>query len=314
MKAIFLHSLVLSLMIVAAGCKDDETTQMQAPGPAPKDPNTAPRASVDRFSATAGMLFVRNATNGLPAANAPINCDVEPFISQGFGPGGQVVKYYNFDVQPTSPAPIFVLFRQGETTPVSGQINIIDVIPGDPGYNDFWQVVKVTVPLDYVANVVTSKAEIDAAGYMMEPMSTIVNCPVVPEGSTAALKFGGGSQSLSMGWYRGQVVFYFNFDEAPLMATGSNMVPLSPIYVSFNVNPGQPGGGPPSGFMTETGTMQTHNVVATLPASPTYSPLWIVNIYDNTEFNSVNNLTTAQNATILVMGAAKVNCPIVEVQ
>lgn len=53
--------------------------------------------------------------------------------------------YYNFDVQPTAPAPIFVLFRQGETTPVANQLDIVDIIPGQAGYNDFWQVMKALV-------------------------------------------------------------------------------------------------------------------------------------------------------------------------
>lgn len=307
-------AVVFSFLFLLAGCKKDEGSPMQPSPAAPKDPNTAQRASIDRFSASAGMLFVRTAGNGLPAANAPINFDQEPFVSQGFGPSGQIAKYYNFDVQSTTPAPIYVLFRQGESTPVAGQINIIDAIPGTPGYNDFWVVTKVTVPSDYVANVVTSKAEIDAAGYAKETTPTIVNCPVVPQGSTAALKYGGGSQTLSMGWYRGLVVFYFNFDEKALMTTNSGMVPLSPIYVSFNINPNQPGGGPPSGFKTETGSMQTHNVVGTLPSSSSYSPLWMVNIYDNADFGSVNNLTTALATNILVPGAANVNCPIVSVQ
>jgi hypothetical protein len=70
-----------------------------------------------------------------------------PFITKGFTPSGQTVEYYNFDVQPTAPAPIWVLFKQGESNPVSGQLNIINVIPGDAGYNDFWQVYKVIVPL-----------------------------------------------------------------------------------------------------------------------------------------------------------------------
>ncbi len=30
--------------------------------------------------------------------------------------------YYNFDVQSTVPAPIYVLFRDGESMPVQGQI------------------------------------------------------------------------------------------------------------------------------------------------------------------------------------------------
>jgi len=50
---------------------------------------------------------------------------------------GQHIKYYNFDVQSTQPAPIWVLFRDGESSPVSGQLNIIDKLPGEAGYNDF---------------------------------------------------------------------------------------------------------------------------------------------------------------------------------
>ena len=119
------------------------------------------------------------------------------------------------------------------------------------------------MPADYVANTATSLADIQAAGYETEVTSTLVNCPVVPDGSTADL--GGGADGLTRGWYKDQVVFYFSFEEHALMTTPGGEVPLSPIYVTFNINPGEPGGGPPSGFLTETGMSQTHNVVATLP-------------------------------------------------
>jgi len=97
------------------------------------------------------------------------------------------------------------------------------------------------------------------------------------------------------------------------MRTGSGMVPASPIYVAFNINPDEDGGGPPSGFMTEEGSAQTHNVVATVPGDEGYSPLWSVNVYDNAEFDDVYNLSSAQAATILGTGVAMVNCPIVSV-
>src|SRR5213075_1587084 len=116
---------------------------------------------------------------------------------------------YNFDVQPTAPAPIYVLFRAGETAPVAGQLNIVDVVPGVPGYNDFWQVQKVTVPAGYVANTVTSRAEITAAAFPVEATAMLVNCPVVPDGSTATLRLGGGSAALMSGWYQGKIVKYF---------------------------------------------------------------------------------------------------------
>jgi len=276
------------------------------------DPATAAVASVDRFSAQAGHLQVRSSSNGLPAANAPVNFDQGPFITQGFGPTGQVVKYYNFDVQPAAPAPIYAFFEAGATSPVAGQMNVIDVLPGDVGYNDVWQVMMVTVPHGYVANTIASLSEIQAAGYTITPTDSLVNCPVVPVGSTASLRLDGGSPSLTQGWYRDQVVNYFNFSEATLTRT-SGGVPTAPIYVTFNINPDQPNGGPPSGFETETGSMQTHNVVASLPGQAGYSPLWAVGIYDDADFSSVANLTTAMAATLVAAGPL-VNCPIVSVQ
>ena len=276
------------------------------------NPDTVMRASIDRFSTEAGHLFVRDSTNGLPGPNVPVNFDMEPFLSMGLGPNGEFISYYNFDVQPTDPAPIYVLFRDGEMDPVAGQLNIVDVIPGDTSYNDFWRVNKVTVPQNYIANTVTSYSEIMSAGYPITETDILVNCPIVPEGSTAMLRYNNNPDTgLSMGWYQGLLVFYFNFSEKALMVTPSGMVPLSPIYVCFNINPGEPGGGPPSGFKTDS-TGRTHNVTATLPEDVDYSPLWMVNIYDNADFDMVHDLASAQMANILVMGAANVNCPVVE--
>ena len=113
------------------------------------------------------------------------------------------------------------------------------------------------------------------------------------------------------GWYRDQVVNYFSFEEAPLTLTGG-AVPVSPIYVTFNVNPDQPSGGPPSGFRTEDGSAQTHNVLGTVPGNPSYSPLWSVNVYDNADFADVGDLASAQAAHILASGVATVNCPVVD--
>jgi hypothetical protein len=278
----------------------------------PLDPATAPRVAVDRFSEDAGTLFVRDGQNALPEADAPIDFDMAPFITTGLGPAGETIQYYNFDVQPTAPIPIWVLVRDGESTPVEGQLNIIDSIPGDAGYNDFWSVVLVTVPSDYVANTVTSYDEIVERGYDTMSTDMLVNCPVVPEDSTATLRLGTEGAGLHMGWYQDQVVHYFQFSEADLVNAGG--VPLSPIYVTFEINPDEPGGGPASGFLTEMNSDQTHNVTATLPEDANYSPLWEVNIYDNADFDSVSDLTTAQAATQLAAGAATVNCPVVSIE
>ena len=281
---------------------------------AARDPDAAPVVSVDRFSDGFAHLFKRSANPAFPAANAPIDCDQGAFITHGLGPGGEKVAYYNFDVLPTTPAPIYVLFAG--STQVQGQLNIVDVLPGDPGYNDFWQIVKVAVPSDYVANSVTSLAEIHAAGFATTATTMLVNCPVVPAGSTATLRYTSESSALQRGWYRDQVVNYFSFDERPLTTTTSGTVPVVPILVAFNIDPSatNPMSGPPSGFVTEPGTMQTHNVISALPTDPAYSPLWAVSAYKNTSFSSVDDWTTASEAPVAAPGLGNVNCPVVAVQ
>lgn len=310
-----IKKMLLPLLVVTVftgSCKDDDDTMTQTV----LNPATAARASIDRFSADAGMLMVRTATNGLPAANAPINFDSgEPFITNGLAPDGKMVSYYNFDVQPTTPAPIYAFFK-ADGTMVNGQLNIVGVIPGDTGYNDFWKVFKVTVPDAYVANTITNEADLLTSGMSIMGTSDIVNCPIVPEGSVATKRVNSDDTGLHMGWYKDQVVFYFNFFEKMLTGGASGMVPVSPIYVSFNINPdaGNPASGPASGFVTEPGTMQTHNVIATLPNDASYSPLWWVNVYDNSDFGMVNNLSSATAANILAMGVANVNCPVVAIE
>ena len=314
MKMKLLITLIALGAVFTACQKDDEMMPM------PVNPGTAEKASIDRFSAEAGHLMVRDGSNGLPAANEAINFDQPPFITQGIGPDGQVVKYYNFDVQPEMSAPIYALFREGESAPVDGQLNIIDVIPGDEGYNDFWHVYKVTVPTDYVANTITSYQEIMDMGYAMESTDILVNCPVVPEGSTALMRFTTGeSTGLINGWYKGKLVFYFTFQERMLTAatpptSGEPNVPLSDILVTFNINPDMESGGPPSGFVMEGSTPQTHNVVQTIPTDANYSPLWDVDVYDNADFNNVYDWMSAMNANVMETGVALVNCPIVSVE
>jgi hypothetical protein len=309
----------IAVLFALAGCSSGSSgTSMHSNGgsaPVAKDPSTATLASIDRFSDGFAHLFKRSDSPAFPAANAPIDFDQGPFITRGLGPNGEKVTYYNFDVLPAAAAPIFVFFTEGSTTELVGQLHVIDAVPGDPGYNDFWQVTQVMVPSSYVPNSVTSLAEIHAAGFPVTPTANLVNCPVVPDGSKARLRYSPKeSADLVSGWYRGQIVKYFSFNERMLMTGGSGGgVPTAPIYVTFNVNPdpNNPMSGPPSGFKTEPSSMQTHNVVGVLPEDSAYSPLWMVVAYDNASFGSVSGLGKAQQAPVLVPNAGLVNCPIV---
>lgn len=310
MRKIVKIQMLIILALVVFACTNDNEDDLV------KDPDKADLASVDRFSDEAAVLMKRSENPNLPAANEAINFDMGDFITQSFGPNGEIVKYYNFDVQRLTPAPIYILYREGETSPVEDQLNIINVIPGDAGYNDFWIIYNVTVPSSYKANSISSLAEIIEKGYPIEKTKTIVNCPVIPFGSTASLRFGTESNQADRGWYKDQIVYYFNFIEKDIVATNDGYNPTSPIYVTFNVNPDSENlnSGPASGVMKETGSLQTHNVIATIPSDEDYSPLWSVYVYDNKDFNDVSNLQTAQAASILMENAMYVNCPVVYVQ
>ncbi len=297
--------LLLGGVLVIAGLG---TTQAAMKG---KDPDRAAVVRVDRFSKDAAHLQLRTAGNGIPGPNAPVDFDTGPFITEGLSADGRPVRYYNFDVQSTSPAPLYVLYRAGEDRPVKGQLEIIDALPGEKGYNDFRQEWKVIVPRDYQPNTITDTAEILKAGYRVEKSDSLRNMPVVPDKSVARIRLNGESAALQRAWYRGKIVKYFSFNEASLSAAGSEAVPVSPIYVTFNVNPDQPNGGPGSGFRAEQGSTQTHNVPATLPGDPAYSPLWLVSVYDNADWSMVRDLDTVLKAKTLAAGIATVNCPIV---
>jgi len=274
------------------------------------DPNLAAVASVDRFSKDAAHLQLRTASNGIPGPNEPVDFDTGPFTTQGLSPQGKPVRYYNFDVQGTTPATVYILYRAGASAPLAGQLPIIDELPGEKGYNDFRQVTKVIVPDSYEANSLVDAAQLKAAGFPMEKTDAIRNMPVVPDGSIARHRLHGGDANLQRAWVHGKVARFFAFNETALLAANGEDVPISPISVFFNINPDQPGGGPASGFRREPGSAQTHNVVATLPGNPSYSPLWVVSVFDTADWPAVHDLDSATSARILAASVATVNCPI----
>jgi hypothetical protein len=277
----------------------------------PVDPDRAPIAAVDRFSDGAGILLRRSADNHLPGPNEPIDFDTPPFNVWGFSPAGEPALYYHLDVKSTTPAPVYILYREGEDKPVQGQLDIIDTLPGEKGYNDFRQVWKVWVPKDYVANTISDAATLLQTGYRTEKTDTLLNMAVVPDKSRARVRFNGGNPELQRAWYRGEVAKFFLFDEAPLSVSGDK-VPVSPIYDGFTINPGQPGG--EKEFCTDPNSTQTHNVVATMPGDKAYSPLWLRVVYDSAACASVHNLETALQAKKVAANVLFINCPMVSVK
>ncbi len=289
------------------------TSHVAKADPTPANPDKAPVVAVDRFNEKAAHLQLRKPGNGIPGPNQPVDFDTGPFITQGFSPtSGKPVRYYNFDVQSTTPAPVYVLYREGEDQPVPGQLDIIDTLPGEKGYNDFRQVWKVSVPKTYVANTITDVASLQKTGYKTEKTDVLQNMPVVPDKSVARMRLNHESPQLQSAWYKGEVAKFFAFNEAKLSAADGS-VPVSPIFVTFNINPDKPNGGPGSGFRAEPNSPQTHNVPSTLPGDAGYSPLWSVVVYDTADWPKVHDLQSATVAKVLASGVANVNCPIVSI-
>src|SRR5258708_6558955 len=142
-----------------------------------KNPDTAPVVSVDPFSDGVAHPFKRSASSALPAANAPIDFDQGPFVTHGLGPGGERVTCYNCDVLPAAPAPIYVFFREGSATELTEQLHVIDALPGEAGYNDFWRVTNGTVPPSYDPNSAPRLADIKPAGFAPTPAYLMLTCP-----------------------------------------------------------------------------------------------------------------------------------------
>ena len=300
-------ALSFALTVTLVGCGGSGGDQ-----PEPLDPDTAPTPVIDRFSGEGAILLDRAEMPSLPAAGAPIDFDRAPFLVRGLGPAGEHVVLYHLDAHQATPINIYRLHHEGQAETVPDQLPIVDYIPGDHGYSDFWRIVRVDVPADYVANTATSSADIFREGWPLTVSDTIVNCPVVPLGSTATRRRGTEGTALHRGWYKDQVFYYFTFEEAPIRVMNSE-VPLGGAFVAFNINPGQPGGGFPSGFMTESGTDRTHIVVDGI-ATGEYFPLRVVIAYDNADFASVVDLTSAEMASGIAIEAIRWNAPLVEIE
>ena len=96
---------------------------------------------------------------------------------------GQAVFYPDFGANPAVAIPIWAFITgmddKGMPKFVTGQNNIIDSIPADPGYSAFWRVNLVTVPANYTANTIKAADAVRSSGYPVAQTDIVVNCPVV---------------------------------------------------------------------------------------------------------------------------------------
>src|SRR5437870_47377 len=104
------------------------------------------------------------------------------------------VSYLDYGPQSNVAVPILAFFQAASpSTPVAGQRNIIDTIPGrrtvldvlrgGAGYSELWRVVNVVVDAPYTADSLKDARSIlaarDAGQVNLATTDTYVNCPVV---------------------------------------------------------------------------------------------------------------------------------------
>ena len=177
---------------------------------------------------------------------------------------------------------------------VAGQHNVIDTIPGDPGYSDLWHVHLVTVPSGYKADTIRTEADVMASGYPITETDILVNCPIVPPGSTTET-----GRGLTQGWYEGQKVYYFDY--------GMNPDIKAPIFALIT---GMDADGNP---MFVDGQK---NIIDVKPGDDGYSDFWHVHLVTVPEGYVANTFTSV--ADVMASGYPitetdiLVNCPVIE--
>jgi hypothetical protein len=138
---------------------------------------TLKSAATVRAAQRAGQVTLRR-------TSIVVNCPVLGF-GQERTPGfakGERIQYLDLGPLKLRPgnkvAPIWVV-----TNGMSEQHNVIDVLPGDPGYTPLWRVRMVTWKEGVAPRTLRSADEVEAAlaagEVTIQQTSTVVNCPVV---------------------------------------------------------------------------------------------------------------------------------------
>jgi hypothetical protein len=246
----------------------------------------------------AGYLLTRPAPSAPAAVDNLTRPSTFPRVDGWYKNGD--LTYLDYGLSTNVSEPILVFFQAADpNTAVVGQRNIIDTIPGQPGYSDFWRVHKVLVPTSYVANTIRSFEQAVASGYTIQATDTIVNCPVVNPNATTP----GTSATKTTGWYRGRDVFYF--DHGPGSPGLGFIVQSAPLYAFF--------------YSNGTSVPGQRNVVDVKPGDPGYSDLWHVtkvvvqDAYVVNSLRSASDIMTAATSNQVSLQPTNmfVNCPVV---
>ena len=281
-------------------------------------PDYIPIAQIDRFSDQAGYIFRRSERPDLPGPGEPIDFDEDRFFFRGFGPDGERIQFYNFDIRSPVPPPVYIFVNRRDE-PIDGQLPIFDLLPGEDGHSDLWHIHFVYIEDgNYKPNSLTSHQGVLDGGYEVTPAEEVMNGVMVPPGSRASRRFDPTVPSAPLdGWYRGQIVKYLLFENpnsSSSVAFGGEKIDSAEMYAFLENDRNFL-----DGFARDPEDPQrsTHNVVTRLPGTEAdYAPLWLLRVLKLNAFEQVSNSINAtqqvpENLHSLDEEQLKLNAPIV---
>lgn len=213
------------------------------------------------------------------------------------------------------------LFMNGVAgpNPFGFQKNVIDSIPGEPGYSPLWLHTFVKWRDESKARELKSEEEILAAGtaeeVTLERSKLVINCPVLPAGRT--------NFPVVTGYVDGKLVDYTLQEISDPMVTKlmreKTSYPLTTVASLGDVSQvanlylfmNGVSGPNPFGFQ--------RNIIDTVPGQPGYSPLWLhtfVKWKDESnarELKSQREVFAAEKAGEVTLERSKlvINCPVI---
>ncbi|MGH2710333.1 MAG: DUF7482 domain-containing protein [Actinomycetota bacterium] len=204
--------------------------------------------------------------------------------------------------------------------PFGFQMNVIDSVPGDPGYSPLWLHTFVEWERGVEPRELTSEEEIldaeEAGEVTLEASDLVINCPVLPDGETGF--------PIVTGFVDGQLVDYTlqeisDPEVTDLMREKTGGFPLDTVeslsgvpqvanlYLFMNGIEGPN----PFGYQM--------NVIDSVPGDPGYSPLWLHTFVEWSpdaepmELTSEQEILDAQEAGEVTLETSDlvINCPVI---
>ncbi|KAJ3136569.1 hypothetical protein HK100_001511 [Physocladia obscura] len=193
-------------------------------------------------------------------------------------------------------APIYLFRADSSVSSTPLQPNLIDVVPGDSGYSDLWNITIVTIKgsnSTSVANIDDLNTLVSSGTATLSYPGILVNCPVVHPNSTLEVASDGKTV---VGYYKNLLVKYFDFGMNGAN-NGNNY--LEPVWVITNT----------------TGAQSGNHVFPGVNTDPGYTAFWYVDFVSAPAGYVANTWKSSSD-----FGSAKesvssplviVNCPVV---